>query len=149
MKKLFILSMLAILCISLNAQDTTIGDAFRKHDQTAVSEVIETIYDKTTEAISGLANALKVPAEHVYGVLVKQQIVESWGLLLAVIIFSILSYIFIKLGNDCNWRTEGYIPASLVSLMTLGVFIVLFIVHGLTGFFNPEYGAIKEIMSLF
>lgn len=142
-------------------------------DQT--SEIINTLYDKTSEAISDIATALKVPAEHVYTVLVRQYVNKAITgvfviVLLLIIVFTLWNlhkYFYAKHLKDPNVvkdLEQGYSVGTENS--QFGVFSVivgiLFIITimativvtlGLssdiiTGFFNPEYGAIQEILRI-
>lgn len=147
MKKIFTV-ILILTQLSVFAQDSTtvqISD---------VERVVDKYVDKTTEAIKGLAKALQVPADHVYSVLMKQQYIKSitWiatgGISLGVIMMILfLGY----LGTKYDWD-----ESMMVIIVVLGCFIFaipLFISITqldviLTGFYNPEYGAIKEISNL-
>jgi len=167
MKKLFILLMLYSIAIFTSfAQDSVIKE------ELASVQVIDQVFDRTTEAVQYLAQALKVPAEHVYSVLVKQQIIKSVSLLGSTI-FVILLCCFVVLYSYKDWKKtnldyntkndrkdlsynqydldDGYwvwtigfaIPIACIA------FLVLVFVSGeiLTGFINPEYGAIKDILN--
>jgi len=144
MKKLYFILFVLFIGTSVYSQE---------RDKTAVSEVIETIYDKTTS----------VPAEHVYKVLVHQQKVTSISYLILYIIIILLAFAFYKyvkwaLKEDDRGRTRydesnggEQIFTTLCALVVLVglVFFFATIDITITGLINPEYGAIKEIMSLF
>lgn len=165
-----------MLCsIASFAQDTPPVE-----EQKEWMENVDYIYDKTTEAISQMADALAVPAGHVYYILVKQQVAFA-AAYSSLIIFGIVFLIaFLKTlhaGNAdfrkraAEWReayyekrygygtpsrpTEwggGYIGGSVVlALMATGLLIggLVHIEEIFIGFINPEYGAIKEILSIF
>lgn len=120
-----------------------------------------TIYKDVKSAITQLADALKVGAEHVYGVLVTQQVVESITTVIVYIIclsFSIFLFWngsrLLKLQeergkSDINDDTIGwnFIPGVLLSFCLL-IYFFFTINSTVTGFVNPEYGAIQEIMNL-
>jgi hypothetical protein len=115
-----------------------------------VQSLSSSFYDGAKSAISDLAKALEVPATHVYEVLIRQQFLKSmsysvgFGLLLLVLI--ILTTLSIILSNrDAEW-----IPLSIVAAIVLLAAITGTIVHLeliLTGFVNPEYGAMIEIVN--
>jgi hypothetical protein len=128
---------------------------------TEINNVVNNIFDKTTEAVKGIGEALKVPAEHVYTVLVKQQVITSiantFALLLAFI-FAIVAYKVMMYGyskpkpDDYHNRfyySEALIPAcvfpALFSLVGF-IYFVATLSDTLTGYINPEYGAMKEII---
>lgn len=108
-----------------------------------------------TEKLEELAKSLKVPAEHVYQILVKQQIVQAYTSLFAffgLLLFClIITYFFIKADG---FEDDSFINISGFILILISGILVLtcganFIFNGFSGIINPEYGAIKEIMSLF
>ena len=123
------------------------------------------IYNDVKEGVVGLASALKVGAEHVYAVLVKQQIVYAIVYLL-VLVFSIalLKFAYSQYNvydvKEIAWAketqrrsTEIYFHISFVyflaSLITGAIMLLVGICNIdniIMGFVNPEYGAIKDIM---
>ena len=150
---LFILFAMFTLYNFANTTETAVPDT------TAVT--FTQVYNDVKEGITGLATALKEPAEHVYQVLIKQQIVKAWmGVMVAVFMF-LLIFICIKFAfNIEDWDNgtvfEGKSPASLGLFIVFGftslVFLTAFFAGDsfnniLQGFANPEYGAIKDIMS--
>lgn len=150
MKKFFVFCML-IVAIAANAQTVP-----QDKEELAALQIIDKVYDKTTEAITQLADALAVPAEHVYNVLVKQQIITGVSLLLGMLLSILISCIFWlivfkKHDFEKDWiyqNTEGWWTATIILNITSIVLIVIFIVDGLPCLINPEYGAIREIMSI-
>lgn len=135
--------------------------------------VVNQIFDKTTEAVTNLASALKVPAEHVYMVLVKQQTTKSIVFLTLILIGIFISifcykqtYSILDMENkkyrETNDKKANYIRYTLmddgawnVSFVFFWIFLIatvltiaLTTLPIITGFINPEYGAIKEIMNL-
>lgn len=115
------------------------------------------VYDDAKAGIIGLAKALKSPVEHVYKVLVMQQVVKAITYLIVLIIG--LSFFFIALKGSKNteekWHTGGYDPSPTVTgimrwaQIVLGIISICAGVSSLqdivAGFVNPEYGAIKDI----
>ena len=166
MKKLMFILLLIIPVFIINAQD------IQPKEELASVQVIDHLYDKTSQAISELAKALEVPAEHAYNVLVRQQIIYAISSLLAIGLFIIVFIIMIKIGyswwqnkNDeynrihdtkDNYKYYDFDDGAWCILIgggyiSLGItLIVLFCMVGdiFTGIFNPEYGAIKDIMSI-
>lgn len=113
------------------------------------------IYEKATEYIESLASSLGVAAEHVYGILVKQQYVTGIADAIFAVIFAIVVTICYKVGKwlatsemayrkDWEWLT--FIP------VLIGVFAIVFMCVSLYSaighLVNPEYYAIKEIMDV-
>lgn len=108
-----------------------------------------------TEKLEKLAESLKVPAEHVYGVLVKQQVVIGYtyliGVVVSILIMIISLYIFTKVEG---FDEDNFINIfSFILIILFGLLFVtmsiLFMSDGIGGILNPEYGALKEIMSIF
>lgn len=133
-----------------------------------------------TEKLEELAKSLKVPAEHVYKVLVKQQTASAVvDLIIILFLFSISIGLFLWLKatianknkkyrlthpDDYDVKKDpeynrydfdyyetwviGWVVCAILSLA--GLITLVFLGSGIfTGIFNPEYGAIKEIMRLF
>ena len=139
-------------------------------EELASTQIIDKVFDRTTEAVQELAQALKVPAEHVYEVLVKQQRIRSMTLIIASILLLIIGLALIKITydnwmkanreykaiHDCNYNNYSLDDGFWIAFIILGVLLVLvgFIVAIasvqtiITGFVNPEYGALKEIMNV-
>lgn len=118
------------------------------------------VYSDVKAGINGLAQSLKVPATHVYSIMIRQQIAQSISDLIFVVVFIILSIVLYKAGM----RTMKKIEATKETDELIGITIFTFVLCGIstiitvcsfwhdyssivTGFTNPEYGAIKEIIS--
>ena len=162
MRKLLLVLLVFIPFTFLKAQDS-IKIPLNDTGKITVSKV----YNDAKSALTGLAQALKVGSEHVYEVLVKQQIVYS-------ITYTILDLILIivialcwnkfsannnRLSNkDDGWYNDdlddhfglgGLLAISIIiSVFTIIVFLCT--IQGIvSGFVNPEYGAMKDIVSFF
>lgn len=119
------------------------------------SSTFKMIYNDVKDGIAALGSALKVGAEHVYYVLVKQAIVEAIIFLVVGIIGLIFCTRFVnQYKSDEIWSDRG--DATGLGVVRLIQFIfggILFLVGILninviiTGFVNPEYAAIKEILN--
>ena len=151
-KTFFIIIAISLIAITVNATiiDTTSTSTVVKTDSTSLT--FARVYNDIKGGILGLAEALKTPAEHVYKILVKQQVINAWSGLIFIIVMLILLFLSIRYLKDCNNNEDikdltGPILLVIIALIvTFGVFIVV----GpdiLTGFFNPEYGAIKDIVN--
>ena len=144
MKKILMLVLFATFAISGFAKEEV-----STPDTTAVT--FTQFYNDVKEGITSLGIALKVPAEHVYGVLVKQQFVNSVvGCLLLVLTITnliVLILVFPKCGMEDPDKYD-------IIAISSGVFFIIFFMASIvnfqdtiTGFMNPEYGAIRDIMS--
>ena len=114
----------------------------------------EKIYEKATEYIETLASSMGVAAEHVYGVLVRQQFAEGITLtVLLPVILVVLGLILrfcIKKQNE-NYNDDGYMVATVLLGIFTGLLLVvsLFVIpESIMKMINPEYYAIKEIMDV-
>lgn len=137
---------------------------------TQTSQIIDKVFDRTTEAIQQISSVLKVPAEHVYQVLIKQQRINAVCSLLVFILAIITCYLFIISISKSHWGDSyNYDNSSPSSKYWIGyrynkyatftmvygiIFVISFIysavsIEGIfTGLFNPEYGAIQNILSI-
>lgn len=170
MKKSTILLFFSIF-ITTTIFSQEIVDAKKTEISNNVVDVVNTVFDKTTEAITQLASALKVPTDHVYTILIKQQLVQSLSSLLVSIFVILLGLLIVKFtyrdwdNKNKQWRamndrSDDYNHWDLddggwIYLVPLGFLISLVGIivlcasfnNIITGFINPEYGAIKDIMN--
>ena len=149
MKKFIIILMLSLVSfvtVKAQASDTI----------TNISET-ERLIDKYTQkaaiAIEGLSEAIKVPAKHVYSVLVKQQVIYAWSWVL-VSSTGLLFMIFgLLLLYNATYREEFLQITGFMFAVTFGIVFLIGIigvaVDGLSGFLNPEYGAMMDIVRMF
>jgi len=123
-------------------------------------EVVGEIYDSVKSAVVEIGTALEVPAKHVYAVLVKQAVVESVSLLLGLGSLIIIVIVWIIIW----WRLSikdvaGYsdrtaadsdniisVVIGFIALAILGIVTAVNMSDIITGFINPEYAAIKDII---
>lgn len=149
MKKLLFILTLVASCFVSNAQDTP-HSILPDTSKLTVAKV----YGDVKEGLKGLGQALKVGSEHVYVVLVRQQIVNActWCLLLLfcfVTIFPMIWYVKYLCRDDVDCDDLFAVTALCVILcICWAIMAGVAISHTadiLTGFINPEYGAIKDI----
>jgi hypothetical protein len=112
------------------------------------------VYQDFKEALSGAADALKTGSEHVYGVLVRQQIVNSISLIITILVLTTASYFAFKFVNRKSIKDglEDTEPGAVFAVIGVAILIIGTIgftashtVEIVTGFVNPEYGAIQEV----
>lgn len=113
------------------------------------------VYQDFKGALSGAADALKTGSEHVYQILVRQQVVNSISLLLVIVLLSIASYFAYKFVNRENIKDglEDVEPGAVFAVIGVVAlicgtvaFAALNATSIITGFVNPEYGAMQDIM---
>lgn len=74
-KAFFIIIVISLMTVTVNAGNTA-TDSNAKADSTSIT--FTKVYNDVKEGINGLAIALKEPAEHVYKIFVKQQLIENY-----------------------------------------------------------------------
>lgn len=151
MRKLLFLS-LFLLSFSVFAEDSTLK-AIKDTSEVTFSKV----YNDVKTGINAVASALKVGAEHVYEVLVKQQVVNA----IVWILIGVLPLLLLLVFGKSVWKwasiqekehdAEGFAGfcAFLFYCFTIipSIILMFHIDIVVTGFVNPEYGALQEIMS--
>jgi hypothetical protein len=144
MKKLNLLLVLFILQVSISfsqEKDTAVYVT-----NTNTEKLIDKYTSKIEASIIALGQNLKQPVEHVYTVLIKQQKVRAWGFLVTnIVMFIIMTVIWVLWYLDYNSRDEWWGIPFFISLVFLALFFSS-ITMIITGFINPEYGAIKNII---
>lgn len=146
-KTLFLITVISLITITVNA--TTIVDT----TSTSISTIIKT--DSITSLIfTKVYNTedLKAPTEHIYGIMIKQQVINAWSGLIFIIVMLVLLFLSIRYLKACNNDpdiNDLTIPVTLLMITSITTFVVLIITGPdiLTGFLNPEYGAIKDIIN--
>ena len=149
LKTLFLITVISLIAITVNA--TTVDTTSKPIVVTDSTLTFLKVYEDVKGGILGLAEALKTPAEHVYEVLVKQQVINAWSGLIFIIIMLVLLFLsirYLKAYNNDPDINDLTVPVVLLIFVSILTFVAL-IGTGLdilTGFFNPEYGAIKDIV---
>lgn len=179
MKKTIFLSTIFAIFIAFTANASVVNDvknaAIEVVDSTtsaakATAHLMDTssnfkmIYTDLKDGVSALAATLKVGAEHVYEVLVKQQIVNSITNVIIYLVFIIVIVITIKTMDrmipsreyrDKNREDlEDYFPVFLIGGIILAVaaiggsiYFTSTINDTVMGFVNPEYGAMQQVVN--
>lgn len=168
MKKLLILALISLFSFEIKANDTAsivsdIKSTITKVDTASLSKQIYTDFKSGIEAA---ASALKVGVTEVWSILVKQQYVNSI-MYLCLIIFGILTTIlFFNQIKKCRedfkkWKEndgkdsyDSYFSSyTFTSVISEVITLILFgiglghIDVIITGFVNPQYGAMQDIIN--
>lgn len=179
MKK-FITTMMLLAFVTLNSNANTVTtlldktsnlvDSTKKTVKESITTVdtssnFKMVYQDVKEGLTGLAKGLKVGVEHVYIVLVKQQVVHAITWLIVLTILSLLTFYFWYNFNtnykktqdkDHDWYHDDLddhfdlVGNLIIFVVLFAITLILFFtsIHTIiSGFVNPEYGAIKDIIN--
>ena len=156
-KLLIILFFIAFASITASAEISTV-------DSTGVNQNLKYVAEKMEGAINVFAQKLKVPAEHVYKIMIRQQAtvaVTELFALLCIIFTTLLFFLSYRKNwklykNEKNYSTKSNLEDtyqvmagwSIGGLVITIVLFFLFTIDGLPRLINPEYYAIKDIFSI-
>ncbi len=158
MKKYLLLALIGLFTFSVNAK----CDSLVKTAPDSLQLTYKQVYNDIKSGISAIADNLKVGAEHVYTVLVRQQVVLSISFLVLapIIILLLLSFSknlklskwdssYYRNENPNEWNKHATLTIITGILSIICTAILLANIHTIvTGIINPEYGAIHEILSI-
>lgn len=145
--KYLILLLLLVTGTQLFSQDTT---------TVSTAEVVDEIYDRTEQAIASMAQALEVPAKHVYSIAVKQQKINAFTYLFVFVLSIVFFQLCMTMWKKHEQIERSYDDESLEAIFAIifgGISFMMFFIFVLslddtfTGLFNPEYGAINNIVN--
>ncbi len=113
----------------------------------------EKVYEKATEYIETLASSLGVAAEHVYGILVRQQVAEGVTTLImfgvVYLVLGIVVGVAVKKSDFDYECIANYVAViGCIVLIFVSVFAFVDVGDAIMKVMNPEYYAIKEIMDV-
>ena len=159
MKNLITILLFAFTINICNAYqiDSVLTNTSNVITQLDTSSNLKMVTTKTMEAIQYLAVGLKVSVNEVWDILVKQQQIKSWTFLLLLISSLFLDFLLFKLikysYKQCNLDNLpiGYLLIILISCVVMGAYSFYNVENlypMLTGFFNPEYGAMADIVEI-
>lgn len=119
------------------------------------SSNFKVLYSDLKSGLTALAESLKVGAEHVYIILVKQQVVNSitWIVIgiIPLLIFIVFAKGFFKWARKESDESDGF--SWFIFLLFVGATVIpgiIALTHTqqiIMGFVNPEYGAIMDIIN--
>lgn len=160
-----------LLLLSLTVYGQSGEKSNVKLDSTALQAAPDTakvtwskVYTDTKDALKGIGEALKIGSEHVYSILIKQQMVVSISYLIIIAVLAFLCTFLWKLFlrdrarmskegdswyRDCvedHGVTVVYLILSVISTVAVAIVVGTNFERIITGFVNPEYGAIHTIL---
>ena len=157
-----LLSFITLLGVAQTKTDTIVSkvqESVLKSIPDSSALTFKEVYADIKSGLSALGSALKIGSEHVYTVLVKQQIANSIVYTI-IFIISLLAYFPLKSilmkAWDADKPSNYHDRFGSILAVTFGVIgYVLLIIYNInniniiiTGFINPEYGAIKEVLNI-
>lgn len=165
MKKLILLS--AVFLLSTVTFATTQTDTTLQKTEELVDSVIpdsasltfKEVYCDIKSGIGALASALEVGVNSVYTTLLKQQYVKSIVNIVTYLIGILILFVSYKQFNK-KWFIDAkhhdiWDMGAVFFIIAFSIFIIISIIYyvssiteTITGFINPEYGAIKEILEV-
>ena len=152
MKKTILLLTTLLLLFYANASEDVTKDTAKYVTDTNAEKLIDKYTEKIEAGISALAESLKQPAEHIYDVLVRQRVIEAWKWICIIGLNLFLTILFAIVLKGFK-GSEGDTDALRFIVLIFGIITFIMIIFGLnpilSGFINPEYGAIKEIANFF
>ncbi len=117
--------------------------------------MIQSIIASGSAALAKLAQVAGQTAEHFYGILVRQQMVEGIGTLISVGLWTIINIIVCKkllVWYQRTHKTDHYGNSEAESAIFLGILVlfvsfvlVLFVGEAVQKIINPEFYAIKFV----
>lgn len=151
--KTFIVFMSMIVAFAFSAQASEPIESLSSNDV----ETVNAVFAGIEKTVSTLAGELKVPAEKLWTILVQQQRIESISLIavFSVVLIIALFVLFwsYEKANKNGGEVYDYAETAIPSAFLVAILIAMIIVFSvnfnevITGFVNPEYGALKEILS--
>lgn len=138
----------AVMSIFATAQDST-KTILKQMD---TSSNFMKVYSDISVKLDALGSSLKVGSKKIYSTLVQQQMVKSIVNLIVIIALFILlplmMYYFRNLSKSGEFENfTDVLPFILLFInIVLFIYSVVCIQETITGFVNPEYGALKEIV---
>jgi len=148
-KRLILVLILSVSSLLATSQDTL---KVPIPDSTALTA--GKVYNDVKAGLSGLSQSLKVGAEYVFTIMVKQQVVEAISclILLVLALFLIVNWFYAYKSTERWYNSDdptliGVVRVFQLFFGTVMVLISLFNIDTIVmGFINPEYGAVKDII---
>lgn len=160
---IMILGIVLLMCYSINSYGLASQDTSKVSISTVYHDVktgVNKNAPKIEKAIGTIAKDLKVTADQVWDILVKQQQVWSIAYLIGEItaIYSWFHFYYrIRKGRESNWGSDvkpedaSYtitVWLTFIIAMTMSIISLVHFSEMLTGFINPRFGAMKTIATV-
>lgn len=152
-----LLLVVTIFQAKANAVSAALDTASAKISQTAAfvdtSSTFKNMYSDVKAGIVGLATGLKVGVEHVYKILVLQQVVKSITWVVIILVLIGLSFLFVKIYKHAKAEWGDGVAFFFFTafggcgLLAGYIIVMCNLTAIITGFVNPEYGAIQDIVN--
>lgn len=152
---LFVITTIVCNATTVDSMITTTNNLVTQLDTSSSLKMVTT---KTMEAVKYLAEGLKVSVTEVWDILVKQQKVKSWTYLLLFLSSLVLDYLLFKfirfivnqykINNEFNFFYVVGFALSVVIMIMYTFTNTENLYPMLTGFLNPEYGAMQDIINV-
>jgi hypothetical protein len=119
---------------------------------------VKSLYPDAKSTIQELYNQIKKVSSYTWNLLVKQQQVWSWCYLFGELLFFFAVYRFWKAYEDYKTdkdetgssKSVNILPIIILggSSLLLGYFSLIHFETMMTGFFNPEFGALRNLIEI-
>ncbi len=108
----------------------------------------EVIVEKVSSVLAKIAEQVGVGVDHFWPMLVRQQLIEAWTPIVALVLLVVPAAVFIRRAVRETHGDYTFIFAMATGVLTLiAAGAVLF--ESIPRFLNPEYYALKEILQAF
>lgn len=114
-------------------------------DSTTQLNIDGKYYEDIKEFLKSMANGLKVGVEEVFDVIVTQQIVKSFAILLGLLGLIFLNIKVFKFLANTEEPLSLIIPFAVMIISSIAA--SKYILTMLTGFINPKFGAYMDIIT--
>ena len=117
--------------------------------------MVQQIGAQVTGAIATLADKLQAPAEHVYGILVRQSMLDGFTSMIWVVAMMLLCAVCTAVGVKSHRSESMDFEGKAVAISIFSTLAICFLIIGIAcatsavrHIINPEYYAIQNILSV-
>lgn len=131
-----------------------------------VNPEVRFFVDKIQAGLAAIATGFNTTIEYVWPIMIKQQVVQAWSSLVLILFWFLVFFLCIKVlypyasnkrrtyekkgwgdDGDVGWFCLAWLPVISFGIISL-VYFCSSIQCVITGFINPEYAAIKDVMRM-